>query len=92
MACYQLLVAKNYPGRPVRASIIALRSGESATASLSQSELDEFEGDLAVLGAEIVTIDDFYERLPKLKALCRHCDFLPLCKKSEEFAEALAAG
>lgn len=92
MSCYQLLLSRQFPGRPIRATIIALRSGVQASASLSADELAHFERDIELLGDEIVTSDDLYDREPVYKEMCSECDFLPLCKRHEGFAEALAAG
>ncbi len=87
MACYQLLVSKQYPGHPVMATIIALRSGEQASAAMSLEDLAAFEVDICKLGGEIVSSDDFYDRVPVFKRLCRQCDFIPMCRKHEDFIE-----
>lgn len=88
MAIYQLLVSKLYPGQPVKATILALKSGEQASAQMSAEELDVFEKDIYQLGCEIVSADDFYDRIPVFKRLCESCDFIPLCRKHPEFDEA----
>ncbi len=86
MACYQLLVREQYPGRPVRATILALRSGTTGSASLSNEEMQSFRDDLLVVGKEILQRD--YENLvPVWKPLCADCDFLPLCRRHPEFEE-----
>lgn len=85
MACYQLLVRREYPDRNVRATIVALRTGAQASAALDAQALAEFEADLVRLGGEIVT-REFHEIEPTAKPLCLGCDFLPLCKKHPEFA------
>ncbi|HWD40871.1 MAG TPA: PD-(D/E)XK nuclease family protein [Fimbriimonas sp.] len=90
LGCYQLLLKKKLPDRDVRATLVALRSGQSASASLSDAELDELEADILKLGA-IILDEEFYELTPKLKPLCHGCDYLPLCKRHEDFAESLAA-
>jgi RecB family exonuclease len=86
MCCYQLLLKRKFPDREIRASIVALRSGHSASVSLSDLEIDEFESDLRRLGIEILS-EDFAERIPVFKLLCPHCDFLPLCRKDPAFSE-----
>lgn len=86
MCCYQLLIRKLFPERAVRATILALRSGESGSAAMTDDELAEFEGDLCRLGLEILN-EDYAELIPVYKPLCRHCDFLPLCRKHPEFSE-----
>jgi len=92
MACYQLLLSKAYPDRKIFATIMALRSGASASASMSAVDLEEFEADIYKLGCEIVSSpEELLERTPVLKRLCQDCDFVPLCKKHPEFAESMAA-
>jgi RecB family exonuclease len=86
MCCYQLLVRRKFPDREVSATIIALRTGASATASLTDSELAEFEADIKRLGIEIL-IEDYENLVPVFKPLCPRCDFLPLCRQNPEFAE-----
>jgi len=84
MCCYQLLLRKKYPGRNVRARIIALRTHESAIASLADSELEEFERDITTLAREILS-ENFDERRPVQKPICEHCDFLIACKQDPDF-------
>jgi len=84
MCCYQLLLRHHFPDRPVRASILALRSGTSASYSLTDEEAERFEEDLCVLGSHILSCD-YNELVPTPKDLCPNCDFLPLCKKHPEF-------
>ncbi len=84
MAIYQLLVRDKFPERPVCASIIALRSGAKATATLSDEEAEELKRDLLVLGEEIFNRDWEYIE-PNAKLLCVKCDFLPLCRRHSEF-------
>lgn len=86
MSCYQLLLRHRYPGRQVIGTIIALRSGASATASLSDEEAAELASDIQRLGARILS-DEFHDFVPSHKELCRNCDFLPLCRRHEEFEE-----
>ncbi len=84
MSCYQLLVKRKYPEQKVQATIIALRTRDSATASLEEKTLNEFESSVHQLGLEMLNRD--YEDLtPVKKPLCERCDFLPLCKKHPEF-------
>lgn len=86
MSCYQLLVRRKFPDQPVRATIVALRSGASASASLSDEEIDQLEQDLRQLGNEILN-EDYFEVRPVFKPICPHCDFLPLCRRDPEFME-----
>lgn len=85
MACYQLLIRRNFPGVPVIATIHALRAKMKASASLSDEEVKVFEADIRLLGEQILatTIDD---HSPSKKELCEDCDFLTLCKKDPRYA------
>lgn len=84
MCCYQLLLRAAYPEKRIVASIVALLSGDKATAGLSDSETEEFQRDLVLLGEEIIFRD--YEGMdPVPKQLCYGCDFLDLCKKHPDF-------
>lgn len=86
MTAYQLLLKHKYPEAKVRARIIALRTGESAAATLTDEDLTRFEGDLTTLGHEILN-EDYPELIPVYKPICTHCDFLPLCRQHPEFQE-----
>ncbi len=80
MCCYQLLLKHHYPDRRVIATIVALRTGEFASASLTDEELREFRDDIRILGEEIFGRDFEYLQ-PRRIAHCDDCDFLPLCER-----------
>ncbi|MGV3617194.1 MAG: RecB family exonuclease [Fimbriimonas sp.] len=86
MGSYQILLKHKFPDRPVRARIIALRTGASAAAAMDDAGLAQFEQDLVKLGQEILT-EDYAELTPVFKPICPRCDFLPLCRKHPEFQE-----
>jgi hypothetical protein len=86
VCCYQLMLRRHYPDRPVRGTILALRTGVQASAALSERELEVFEEDLKVLGRQILSTD-FNEVVPVFKPICPDCDFLALCRKHPEFDE-----
>lgn len=90
MGCYQLMLASEFPDRKIIATIHALRSGVSASASMSADELLQFEADIRLLGGEIIT-QEYYDLTPRLKTMCHGCDFLPLCRKHPDFAEEFEA-
>ncbi len=90
MQCYQLLVAKKFPDATVRATIVALKSGDQASYGMEHAEMAEFEQDLLRLGNDILS-EDYGDLIPKLKPLCSRCDFLPLCRKHPEFEESYVA-
>lgn len=85
MCCYQFLLSKKYPGRAVRARILALRSSQSASHAMSETEFIEFERDIAEL-ARMILNENFYERKPVLKTICEYCDFLPACRQDPDFS------
>lgn len=84
MACYQLLLKKHYPDRPIRATLYALRSNSSASHTIAAEDLDDFEFDLKELGRKILC-HEWYELTPVAKGLCTNCDFLVLCRKHPEY-------
>ena len=84
MNCYQFLLKKKYPDRPVRARIMALRSSTSAAYSLSDTEMIDFERDIAFL-ARMILNENFDERRPTRKPLCANCDFLVACETDPDF-------
>jgi len=90
MACYQLLLRRKFPDREVRGTILAVRTGSSASYAMPDAEMDEFERDIQKLGGQILETE-WPNILPTVKPLCPECDFLPLCRKEEEFREAYQA-
>ncbi len=87
MNCYQLMLRKMYPGRRVFGTILALRTGISASYELPDEDAEPLMRDLQILGDEILTTD-YYELEPKVLDICPDCDFLELCMKHAEFAES----
>lgn len=85
MSVYQLLLKRKYPDRPVRATIVALKTGDQASYAMSDAELDEFERDIEMLGQQILFNTDFFEAVAVPKRLCYTCDFQPLCRKLPDF-------
>lgn len=89
MACYQLMLHTLYPDRPIRASILALRSNTKGTWAMSDVEMEQFRTDLVGLGIEILNRE--YDQIdPSYRALCPSCDFLPLCRKHPDWYEPTA--
>lgn len=84
MGVYQLLMKKHYPDRPVCATLVGLRSGQRATYGMSDQELEDFERDLLVVCHWILEAD-WHEFVPRRKPLCESCDFVPLCRRHEEY-------
>jgi len=84
MACYQLLIRKNFPGVPIKATIHALKVGKKGSASMTKEELASFESDIRVLGEQVLstTIED---HSPSFKFLCEGCDFVTLCQKDPRY-------
>ncbi len=84
MNCYALLLQEKHPDSAITASIVALRTGAKATATFPDKDLKVFESDLVALGKEILE-RDFESLVPVAKRLCPECDFLPLCRKHQDF-------
>lgn len=84
MCCYQLLLQRAYPDRIVCATILAVRSMEQATTTMTQAEMDEFEFDLSELGRAILN-KNFYELVPVAKPLCVGCDFIDYCRLHPDY-------
>ena len=85
MGIYQLLVRDRFPGRPVAATIVALRTGRFATHSLADDQASELIQDLWELG-RIVLATNWEDKQPVFKSVCPRCDFFELCRRDEEFA------
>jgi len=86
MGVYQLLLKRKHPDKRTFATILALRTGAQASWEMPQEDLDQFEKDLQLLGDEILS-EEFFDLTPVAKPLCRHCDFLPLCRKHPDYVE-----
>ncbi len=86
MGCYQLLLREAYPDRPLKATIVCLRSGEQASYSMQGEEMAEFEFAVGELGRKILA-HDYFELEPVYKRLCGECDFVTLCRTHPEFDE-----
>lgn len=84
MSTYQLLLRRQFPGRPVFATVIALRTGRSASARLSDEQIAEFEVELLDLCRQILNAN-WDERPVVRKPICDKCDFRPLCGKVPGF-------
>ncbi len=87
MGIYQLILQDYFPHRKIMASIVALRSGEKATASLSADALDEFRFLILELGQKILHRCWEFEQ-PYSKSLCSACDFRALCARYPGFESA----
>ncbi len=90
MSCYQLLLKHLHPECTVKATILALKTGNKASYSMSDVELEEFRCDLIVLGTEILH-RDFFEAAPRWKPICGDCDFTVLCRRHQDFDEPLTS-
>lgn len=84
MACYQLLITKNFPGVPVKATIHALKTRKTGTASMTKEDLETFELDIRLLGQEILATS-IEDHSPRIKELCNYCDFIQLCSKDPRY-------
>lgn len=84
MNLYQLLAHHRFPGRSIKATIIALRSGRFASHSLSIEDREILTQDLHRLGLEILG-KNWDETHPTAKVICGTCDFIPLCRQYPDF-------
>jgi RecB family exonuclease len=80
MSIYQLILKRLNPGTPVFATIYCLRSGNQASAELSDEQMDEFAAELKTLGEQILDMD-YQSLVPVPLSICSHCDFLPRCTR-----------
>ena len=81
MCIYQLLTKRNNPTRRVYATIHALMGGVTASAELSDPELDELEDMLRGTGLEILETDYDAVKPIQIPESCPTCDFLPVCQR-----------
>jgi putative RecB family exonuclease len=84
MGIYQLLLHDKYPDRPIRATIVALRTGRFASHSISPDDIEVLKQDLSQLGHQILW-SNWDEAQPTPKGICARCDFLALCRQYPEF-------
>lgn len=84
MGCYQLLLANAFPGEPVCATILALRTGARASYAMPEAEREDLKQLVTALGEEILA-RDFHDDEPTWKVLCPECDFLELCSRYPNF-------
>jgi putative RecB family exonuclease len=79
MNIYQFILRRNHPGVRVLSTIYALRSGQHASAEMTDDEAGRFGADILALGEEILGRD--YENLePAHVPACPTCEFLPKCE------------
>jgi putative RecB family exonuclease len=81
MCVYQLILKRAYPDRRVQSTIVALRSGDSATVELSDEQLAVWEDDLRDIGRQILETDWESVRPVWLPDVCPDCDYLKLCER-----------
>jgi RecB family exonuclease len=81
MSIYQLLVRRRYPGKNVMVTIHCLRSGQSASAALSDAEIVELEEMIRSVVAGMIKITDETDILPERKPACDRCNFFDLCER-----------
>jgi putative RecB family exonuclease len=80
MGIYQLLLKNTHPERRVRATIVALRTGDFATHEQTPEEAEFLQADCTET-AQIIHDKDWESVLPTPCDHCPHCDFLPYCEK-----------
>lgn len=80
MGIYQLLLHRLHPDRRIRATLVALRTGASASHEQSADEREELEAQCLEWG-EAIRDRDWNSVLPVLNDHCPHCDFQPYCQR-----------
>ncbi|MBC8139463.1 MAG: PD-(D/E)XK nuclease family protein [Fibrella sp.] len=80
MNTYQAVLKRRNPERRVFATIIALRSGTSASHEMGDDEREAFLADVTETG-ETIRTKDWENVLPVVNDHCPYCDFLPHCEK-----------
>lgn len=79
MNIYQWILRRNHPGVRVVSTLYALRSGQHASAEMTDEELETFAADILAIGEEILNRD--YEAVrPVPIPACEECEFLPRCQ------------
>lgn len=81
MCIYQLLVRKAYPGRDAVATIYCLRSGQSASAKLSDEELVELEEMIRSTVEDLLKITEDTDIPPVRRDVCDQCNFFKICER-----------
>ena len=76
MALYQLLVAREHPGTPVFATLLHLRTGQTASVGRSDDELREVEQEALGLARQILADRD---KPAEPGVNCRDCPYPRLC-------------
>ena len=80
MNVYQVLVKHKMPDRRVFSTIVALRSGDSASYELDESGREELTAASLETG-EALRTRDWTNVLPVVCNHCPYCDFLPYCSR-----------
>ena len=80
MGIYQLLLKNLHPDRPVRATIVALRTGATASHTQTPEEAEFLQAD-CLETAQIIQNKDWESVHPAPCNHCPYCDFLPYCEK-----------
>ncbi|MCB8933436.1 MAG: PD-(D/E)XK nuclease family protein [Fimbriimonadaceae bacterium] len=86
MGCYAVLLRARYPGRPIAATLVAMKGGVRATAHFSDAELDALQEDLLRLGEALLS-RRFDTVSPRRIPLCGTCEFVPLCAKQATWSD-----
>lgn len=80
MTTYQAILKHLHPARRVFATIVALRTGASASYELGDEERAAFLAEATEQG-ETIRTKDWENVLPVLNDHCPYCDFLPHCER-----------
>lgn len=86
MSVYQLLVKHKNPDKRVIATIHCLRTGQTASAELSEGELSELDKMIRHVAAEMLKITEDTDIPPHRKGVCDGCDFFKICERRARIA------
>lgn len=84
--CYNILLRTAGVTGKILTTILTLRTQERTTVEIKPEALAEFNKGLLFIGERMLN-REYDEIEPKVKRICENCDFLPLCRKHQEFAE-----
>jgi RecB family exonuclease len=87
MSIYQLLVRRKYPGHRAIATIHCLRTGNQASAELTDPELEELELMIRQVASDMLSITEETELAPCRVPACECCDFLKICERRARIEE-----
>ena len=81
MRCYMLLASRTMLATGVTGTIVALRTGTSASASMTPSQLEAAADEISALGNDILETDITLAEPVRIQ-LCEKCEFILRCERA----------